>query len=225
MNTFHRSDNLFFPAMSVLFLVLVVSGFFAYFSAVASGHVQEPTVIHIHALASSLWVILFAVQVSLVGAAQTNWHRRLGIVGGVLVVAVIVSGYLVAIHAAKRGFSSTGDDPLSFLSITLKNVVVFAILVSAGLCFRNNPPAHKRLMYLATAAGLMLPPISRLPELVGLLAILVLLFAGPIYDKLRHGAVHAAYKWGIPFGIGITAIQTMVAPTAIWLRFASWLTQ
>ena len=225
MNTFHRRDHLFFVAMSLLFVVLVVSGFFPYFSGVASGTVEQPVLIHVHALISSLWIAVFAVQVGLVSRNRTSWHKRLGVFGGALVLAVVVSGYLAAIHAAKRGYTSTGDDPLVFLSIPLKNLVVFAVFVSVGLASRSNPATHKRSMYLATAAGLMLPPISRLPPPAEVLATLTLVFAGPIYDRLRHGKVHHTYKWGIPLGIGITVIQSAVAPTALWIRFAGWLTQ
>jgi len=81
------------------------------------------------------------------------------------------------------------------------------------------------LIYLGTAAGLMLPAVSRLPPAVEVISILFLMFAGPAYDKLRHGSVHRAYKWGIPFGIAATVIQAIVDSTTAWIRFASWLTQ
>ena len=80
-------------------------------------------------------------------------------------------------------------------------------------------------MYLATGAGLMIPPISRLPPPVELVALLVLIFSGPVYDKLRHSSVHRVYMWGIPFGIAATVIQSLIASTGLWMRFASWLTR
>jgi len=104
MTTFQQRDGRFFGGMAVLFLVFVVLGFHRYFAAVFAGSVQQPSLIHVHAFVSSMWVLLFAVQVCLVGANRTSWHRRLGMLGTLLVVGVVISGYLVAYMRQSAGF-------------------------------------------------------------------------------------------------------------------------
>jgi hypothetical protein len=64
---------------------------------------------------------------------------------------MIIVGPMTAIAAAKRGFGVPGGPPLLvFLTIPLFDILVFAILIVAGLYYRQRPDVHKRLMLLST---------------------------------------------------------------------------
>jgi hypothetical protein len=124
------------------------------------------------------WLLVFLVQVMLVATRRTAIHRRLGIIGPVLAVALILVGYLVLIDFGRRGYDLGGDivralrrdfSPLApagsprvdprVLLFPLSELLEFAILVAAGLWYRYRPEIHKRLMLFA------LVPLSAEPIL------------------------------------------------------------
>src|SRR5207253_1731970 len=55
-----------------------------------------------------------------------------------------------------------GVNPLSFLTIALGDMLVFASLVGAAFYFRRRADTHKRLMLLATIA-ILAAAVARLP--------------------------------------------------------------
>src|SRR5258706_4006631 len=95
-------------------------------------------------------------------------HRRLGIVGGLLAVLVIILGSMTGVYAARRGFSPAPETvpPLAFLIKPLGDMVLFAGLVGAGLYFRRRAATHKRLMLLATIS-ILSPALARWPIFEG----------------------------------------------------------
>jgi hypothetical protein len=117
---------------------------------------------HAHGLVFTSWVLLFVVQTTLVASRRTDIHRRLGILGAVIAVLVVLVGTTTAIVRAREGAAPPGVPPLAFLAIPLGDMVVFAILVGAGLYLRRRTDAHKRLMTLAMIS-LLAAPIARLP--------------------------------------------------------------
>ena len=156
-----------------------------------------------------LWILLLLVQTTLIAARRTDLHRRLGIGGGVLAVAMIAVGTAVAVTAAKRGPVPGLPPPLEDLAIPLGGLVIFAVLVGIGFLQRRRRDSHKRLMVLATiviaGAGLdrLLFPtgllaFSGLPlntlTAMGLTAVFVT--ACCLYDLLTRGRVHPAFLWG-----------------------------
>jgi hypothetical protein len=61
--------------------------------------------IHAHALVFSAWMLLFIAQNTLVATGRTNVHRRLGIMGAVLLPVMTVLGILTAVRGAKDGWN------------------------------------------------------------------------------------------------------------------------
>ena len=182
------------------------------------------------------WIMLFVTQTTLVAAKRTDLHRRLGIVGALLAVAVLVVGTAVAIAAAKRDQIPAA---LEELATPLGGMAIFAALVALGFYYRRNRDSHKRLMMLATivTAGAALDRLlfptgvlafSGLPlntfTSMGLTAVFVL--ACFLYDLRTRGYVHPAFLWG---GLSVLAwtyaTRELIASTATWLSFAGWLTR
>jgi hypothetical protein len=188
--------------------------------------------VHLHGLIMSLWVLMFVVQVSLVAAHRTQWHRRLGVAGAVLAFLVVAVG-------AKTALTATGSvqtvpnlpPPLVFLAVPLGDLLVFGVLVGLGIYYRRKPDIHKRLILLS--CGAILPAaIARIPigliQNGGPLAFFglpdLLMLGLVIFDTIKHRRLHPAFSWGLAFLIASHPLRLMLSGTETWLRFATWLT-
>ena len=81
-----------FTGMSFAVLATVITGFAPTYYLKPLCATPALPLIHIHGALFSAWVLLFAAQTSLVAANRTEFHKRLGIGGAVLAVAMVVSG-------------------------------------------------------------------------------------------------------------------------------------
>lgn len=183
----------------------------------------------VHGLLMSSWFVLFIVQTRLVAMGRTDLHRRLGVFGALLALAIVIAGPTVAITAARLGHTP-GPPPLVFLVVPLGDMVVFAILVGAGLALRRRRDFHKRLMLLSFV-GVMTAAIARLPIdawrqagipwYFGLTYLLVLSCVA--YDTIRHRRLHPAFGWGAALIIVSWPLRLALSGTTQWMTFAHWL--
>jgi hypothetical protein len=222
----------FYVGVAIAVLITVFLGFSrSYFLKAYFGTPELSVYAHIHGLVFTAWVLLFLAQTTLVATGRTDLHRKLGVGGAVLAALLLTVGTTTAILRVKGGAPTPipGVPLLSFLAVPLFDMVVFAILIGAGLVLRNRPDTHKRLMTLATIA-LMSAPIARLPFVrgAGPLAFFGLtdlfIVAMLVYDLATGRKVHPATIWG---GLVIVASQPfrlMISGTPAWLAFAGWLT-
>jgi hypothetical protein len=225
-------DRRFFMIMAMVIALVVFVGFAPTYYLRAFYHADPlPSLFRVHGLVFSAWIVLFVVQTALVSARRTDIHRRLGVLGAALALVMLVMGYLVAIAAARRGFSAAGlPPPLVFLAVPFFDLVAFATLVGSALYLRQTPAAHKRLMLLATIAVLT-AAIARLPYVLplGPLAFFgltdLLIFAAMAYDRWTRGRVHPALLWGGLFLIASQPLRMAIGGTGTWLAFATWLTR
>ena len=95
------------------------------------------------------WLALLTTQVLLVRSRRLDLHRRLGMIGAGLVPVMIVLALSAAWVMDRHDLGTKNADP-SFLAIQLVDMIVFAPLAIAALLLRGDPPAHKRLILLAT---------------------------------------------------------------------------
>jgi hypothetical protein len=156
-------------------------------------------------------------------------HRRLGVAAGVLAVLMVGAGLAAAIDAARRAVTPEARRvALTFLAIPFGDMVVFAMLVGAGLCLRRRSETHKRLMLLATIA-LLPAAFSRLPY-VGAAgpagfygATDLLVIACLPYDRITRGRVHPAFLGGGLLLILSQPVRLALSETTAWHAFAAWL--
>ena len=120
-------------------------------------------------------------------------------------------------------------DPKTFYIIPLTDMLVFGTLVFLAFRARSNPPAHKRLILVATTA-LTLAAVARWPiefiqhhplwvaELCtyGFLALLL------AYDVFSTGKVHRVTIWASAFLIAVQRVRVPLGETASWHAFATW---
>lgn len=227
-----RRERWFYIGMSIAMVITVFAGFApTYYLRPYFTTTPLMPLLHFHGLVFTSWLVLFAIQTSLVAAHRTDIHRRLGVVGGVIGALMIVVGVTTAVVRAKQGATPLPDiSPLAFLVIPLGDMFVFAILIGAGFYFRRRPDVHKRLMMLATIS-ILAAAIARLPLAImkagppaffGLTDAFVLICV--LYDLVTLRRVHRTTILAGLFIIASQPLRLMLGGTQAWLTFASWLT-
>ena len=152
-----QGRNRFFIAMALLMLVAVALGFGKSFY-VRPMFSDKPLPIHlvVHGITMTAWYLLFLAQASLVAVGRTDLHRRLGLAGVVLALAVVVTGVIVNVRLVPRmealGILSGADglrQGAGFALGSLLGLALFAVVVALALLWRRRPAVHKRLMFWA----------------------------------------------------------------------------
>ncbi len=234
-----RHDRLFYSAMAIALGLTVFTGFAATYYLQLFASVPKVTIsggpftalVHIHGALFTSWVLLFIVQTTLIASRRVAMHRRLGMAGAMLAVAMVVAGVSIAIVTAARGSAPPEMDPLAFLAIPITDMVLFATFVGTALALRRDKETHKRLMLLAYIS-ISVPAIARLPGLIALLglagtfglSLLFVLVAG-IYDFVSRRRVHKVYLWGGALLVASVPTRLFISGTSAWQAFAEFLTR
>jgi len=199
-------DRVFFSTIAVVLAMAVFAGFArTYYLPLFSG---GPTVtiaglpftplVHIHAALFTSWVLLFIIQTSLIAQHRAALHRKLGIAGAVLAVAMVIAGVAIRMWELRSLRPDTVVTPW-LLVAGMYDMILFATFVAAALVWRRNREAHKRFMLLAYVC-ILTAAVARIPGMPSRYAYyaftLLPLVAGVIYDALSRGQVHKVYLWG-----------------------------
>ncbi len=201
----------------------------------ARAHGAPETIFYVHGVVFAGWFLLLLVQPSLVTAGRVDLHRRLGVVGAGLAVAMVILGTVGALIAAGRptGFVDVPVPPLQFLVVPLAIIALFGVFVTLAILNRRRPQSHKRYMMLASIA-LVEAGVARWPFAVmaapspvpgfSTLELFVDLFLLPmvIWDLASRGRVHPVTLWGGLALIAAQPLRMMLAATPAWLAFAGW---
>lgn len=212
-------------------LLVVFTGFAkTYYLKFAFGTPPLTLLQQTHGLVMSSWFALFLIQVRLIASGRPQLHRRVGVFGALLALAVLVMGITTAIVAARLGHSP-GPPPLVFLVVPLGDMTVFALLVGAGLWFRRRSDVHKRLMLLS-CVGILTAAIARIPvppfHGAGIPAFfmttIAIVLSCVAFDTIRNRRLHPAFGWGASLIVLSWPLRLLLSGTAAWLTFATWLT-
>jgi len=227
-----RSERPLFMAAALAVAIVVFAGFARtfYLKGLFGGPALSDLLL-LHGVAMTLWIAVFIAQIGLVAAGRTDLHRRLGVLGAALVVAIIVVNFLAAVDAGRRGFTPTPQvTPVMFMAVPLVDLLVFAVLVGAALWQRRSRETHKRLMLLATL-GILTPAVARLPidalKQAGLPAFFAVtvfcLLAVVVLDTARNRRLHPAFGWGGALIVASIPARILMSQTEAWGAFARWL--
>ena len=222
-------EHLFFSAMAILILATVALGFArTYFLAGVFRAPLPNWLIHVHGAAFSSWIILLVAQTSLVSAGRTDIHRRLGILGFALASLMVILGTVAGTDALRRGFHPPGVDAKTFYVVPVTDMLFFGTLVFFAFRNRSNPPVHKRLILIGTAA-LLIAAVSRWPFAAVNNNLLVATFISDsfvllvaAYDLFSTGKLHRATIWAGAFLIVAQQIRFPIAQSTAWHAFATW---
>ena len=228
------AERRFFMGMALALLATVFIGFSrSFFLRPLFPKWPSPSesIFYVHGAMFTAWIVLFAVQASLVAAGRAELHRRIGPFGAVLAFAMVVAGTFGALIAAGRatGFVGIPVPPLQFLAIPIFDIILFSAFVWLGIAKRRNLQSHKRWMLLATL-NLVTAAIARWPGVTplgplaffGLTDLFVVALA--IWDFGTRGRLHPATLWGGLLIIGSQPLRLVVSGTEGWLAFAHWAT-
>jgi hypothetical protein len=186
-----------------------------------------PASLHLHGIIMSAWCLLFAVQSFLIATHRVGVHRRLGIVGAVMAVLVVLAGAHATFEATAREVHDHVVGKFHFLfGLNLANLAVFAVLVAAALRLRTRPDFHKRLMLLATVT-MLAPAVARIvllfthAPLAQILAFDGCILACVALDTDLHRRLHPAMGWGAVLVLGCFHLIYWALATAWWLPFVA----
>jgi hypothetical protein len=223
-----RYDHYFFSGMALLMLATVFEGFARTYYLAGVFRAPLPSlIIHVHGAAFSCWILLLVAQTSLISVGRVDIHRRLGIAGFVLAILMVILGVMAATDLLVREGGPPGTDAKFFYIVPLSGMMIFGPLIFFAFRARTNPPAHKRLILVATTA-LVVAAIVRwpFPTVQSVSAayrfsyiFLILLVA---YDLWSTRMIHRATLWAGAFLIFVEQITQPVGHTTAWHAFAGW---
>jgi hypothetical protein len=218
-----RSDDIFFPAMALLILVIVVTGFAqSYFLAGMVRAKLPSAVVHVHGALFVSWIFLLMLQASLMALHKVKLHMTLGILGFILPPLMVIVGTLTLFGSIRRG--QIDVPPEILLAGDLENLLIFIVLISWGMLAHRASAFHKRLMILGTMA-ITGPAIDRwgfgLNVTLGVILALPLLIL--VYDLWSIRRVHRTTA--VAFGMIATLIFTLfpVSRLGFWQQLISWI--
>lgn len=182
-----------------------------------------PPILQLHVFLFTAWMLGLAVQFAL-----ARGHIRLHRLSGLAMLALVPAMAATAIGSeviSQRHYAAEFPDNIRFFIEPIVQVSVFVVCVVAGFAVRRDPPAHKRLMLLATTA-IMVAPFSRMwgDWMLarfgdGYWGMILQYFTGPdlmmaaliTYDLSTRGSVHHVYRVGVPL-----ILASQLAASAIY---------
>jgi len=212
-NTRVKDEPFFFYfSWVILFLVIISFGGKALFDA--DGMPPITRLHHFHAVAMMAWLLLFAIQPTLIRAGHYSAHRLLGKFS--VIVVIIFFGFAISI--SMLNWDRTGQ-PL-IVTVNALNLLLFTAFYVSAIMWRTEAAKHKRLMLYATLS-LMGPATGRLPEIFDItpFASVPIMFslqlAAVVHDKMVHRKVHKVSWIGFAvFLITIPVILTLSESSA-----------
>ena len=135
---------------AILGIAITVIGFIpTYFRPLTEAKSFDP-IYHIHGFFSASWLVLFLVQSALINRANPKLHMKLGWLGIVVSIGIVITlqrvGFVTATREIETGI---GLGAQTFLGTVLDSLTVGALIIIA-IIMRKKPDIHKRLMLLAT---------------------------------------------------------------------------
>jgi uncharacterized membrane protein YozB (DUF420 family) len=237
----HRqSESWFYVIMAIIAIAIAIAGFGPAALSTASRRAPMTWALVSHGAIFGAWLLLFLTQTILVTKRKIAVHRRLGYLGALFAVLMVLSGYITAIAMARRGYDLSGDliqgnnDPLELLVFQLGDILSFSILVGLAIWYRRNPEVHKRLMLLATVGSLMpaalthiighSPVLREITAPIIVIPLFMLLFAGAVHDRLSRGSIHPISLWvALALFVWANLRGAVIGPSDVWHNFAEWL--
>jgi len=218
-------EQRFFMLAALFIFAVVVIGFArTYYLKFFFGTPALPWLVHLHGALMTSWFVLFLTQTCLVATDRVQWHRRLGVFGALLALAIVTLGPVVLVHATARELHAPHGDRFFIVIFGVDLVVLadFAILVGCAIALRARSDWHKRLMLLATCS-IILPAIGRLPmgPLADFLVFYACVLIPAIADSVRHRRLHPAFGWGAPLLIASQNLAFLGTTTQAWRDFVT----
>lgn len=228
------SRSRFFAVMAWVALAVSVTGFSkTFFLPLAQGTFVPLPAAYVHGALMFSWVLLFALQATLIGARAHGLHRRLGWLGVLLAIAVAWSTVAIGMQGVQRDVAAgLGPSATSGIVGSCTAMLGFLLLVAAAVHQRRRPDVHRRLMLIATIALLWpawlrfrhLFPAVPFPEwLFAVIAADSLLLVMAWHDWRTLGRVHPVTLWLGGALVADHVFETLAFDSAGWRVVADFL--
>ena len=188
-------DRYFYRMMGYILLSLVVLGFGSAALVREQNPLELPILFHIHALSYLAWFALFIVQASLIAKGNQRMHVKLGSMSPVLLLAMLATGWMMAVGSFERGVSPIPDISIEqFMAFPLFDLLGLIVFYGLAIFRRSDAVFHKRAMLLALIA-IMDPATARFGMTIGvppfpLIASIALVCLVMWHDRKSLSRVH-----------------------------------
>lgn len=224
----HRFDRNFFLAFVACAWVAIAFGFAP---AVRTRFLGTPDYVApwslvIHVWSFVAWMTVLTLQIGLIRFRRQHLHRMLGPVILALIPVMAISAIATEIHS-ERFHVAKDPEEFRFFILPLVTVLLFTVTACGALLLRGDPPAHKRMILLATSVILSAATFrwwgAAIYEAFGFDAWLMsdwlgptlLIVAAALYDKLTRGRVHKVLAVGVP-------LYLMAFAASIAIYWSDW---
>ncbi len=232
-----RSDRKAYLAWIGFIWAAILLGFGLDFTRYMGERPAPPLILNLHGAVYVVWLCLVTTQILLVEGGKVRLHRQLGWWTVGLSATMAPLGVVAALVDKARLFGRPDAD-LQFLSLEFVDMLLFAVLMTAGVLWRKNVAAHKRLMILA-AVSLSDAGFGRIWT-IGIKTTLpgpfgwwlqyfwgaaLLLVAMAAWDLWRRRRIHPAVQFGAAVLLSGEMVATVLYFTPGWAGVASGLVQ
>jgi len=191
--------------------------------------VPRPWVLYVHAIVFTGWVLLFAIQSTLVWIGRRQWHRRLGLLGLGFGTIIPVLGIMTAITITREDLAGGVADAEQSLIVPVFDMAAFAVLFWSAIYWRRRSDYHRRFMLLATA-GLTVAAFARfpgwlIPDNAFYGAVDVLIAIAILRDWVATRRLHPIYRYAVPVLVAGQALTmwVLLSGNPIWRVIARML--
>ena len=223
-------DRYFYFAMSLLIAAVVVAGFSLTINQrLFHPAVTPPSVLWVHGMVFSAWVLFFMLQSGLVRMRKVRWHRTMGLFGVALGAAVLTLSVTTTIVMHRfQYFQLHRETAIRSISVPLFDMVCFAGTFGLAIAWRKKPEYHRRLMLVATcaltaAAFGRLANFFLLPKGSFYLGVDLLILLGVARDLIVTRSVHRVYLVALPLFMAGQTFVALTFTTGWWYRIAKWI--
>lgn len=212
-----KSRTAFFLLISVFFLLIALTGFSKTFIAPSiNGSFKAPLIVYIHGALAFGWVALFLLQAWLVKTRRTKIHMRLGRLGFLIALAILVTMAPIGHFQVQKDLANGAGELAYPVQLgTIISGLLFFGLVSLAIYWRKEPAAHKRIMVLATIVLLwpawfrlrhFFPEIPRPDIWLALVAADSLILVCWAWDWFKNKMLHPSWLYA---GIFVVVEQSL----------------
>jgi predicted neutral ceramidase superfamily lipid hydrolase len=105
----------------------------------------------VHAVFTSIWLLILSAQVLLVEFDNVKFHRKFGWFAAAWATLLVLIAAWGELSWEATNLHTPGTTP-AFLAIPVGNLLSFATLITWGILLRKNLAAHRRVMFLANVS-------------------------------------------------------------------------
>ncbi len=221
-----RDDRRITLVWLLIFLFFIVTGFVMDLKNYFHETPAVSKIVHVHAIVTTIWLLLLITQVLLVELDNVKLHRKLGwfVAGWAALLTVLAIAAELTWETAHMNMPEWST---SFIAISIGSMLLFALLTVWGILLRSNIAAHRRVMMLANIA-ITMPGFARLCQYLvpfpssfigqfffhysGTLLILLLMF---LWDLWKNRVMHQ-FLAGVFLIIGYEIVSIQLFRSAAW---------